>query len=308
MAGLPHCDTSQMVQSTQKNRRKKTKDMLLAFDVGNTNIVVGVFKGKKLIQNFRMETDKDKSADEYGMLIHELFSYNHLNMTDVKDVIISTVVPSISYTLQHLSIKYFNIRAIEVGPGIKTGMVIKYDNPKQVGADRVVNAVAAFHKYGGPLIVIDFGTATTFCCISDKCEYLGGTIAPGIKISSDALFEKTAKLPRVELIEPGHVICRNTIESMQSGLVYGHMGVVDFIVRKMKEEYYQTTGDRDSKITVVATGGLATMVSRGVEAIDHVDHLLTLEGLNLIYEKNKNNFGNRNNQSREHIETQAENE
>ena len=282
--------------------------MLLAFDVGNTNIVLGVFKGKKLIQNWRMETDKDKSADEYGMLINQLFKYHNLNTADVKDVIISTVVPSISYTLQHLSIKYFNIRAIEVGPGIKTGMVIKYDNPKQVGADRIVNAVAAYHKYGGPLIVIDFGTATTFCCITEKCEYIGGTIAPGIKISSDALFEKTAKLPRVELIAPGHVICRNTIESMQSGLVYGHMGVADYIIRKMKDEYLNMTGGDASKVTVVATGGLATMISHGVDSIDHVDRLLTLEGLQIIYEKNKNNFGNRNNSSRENIEMRAEND
>ena len=280
--------------------------MLLAFDVGNTNIVLGVFKGKKLIQSWRMETDKNKSADEYGMIIRNLFDYHGLNMSDVKDAIISTVVPSISYTLQHLSIKYFNIRAIEVGPGIKTGMVIKYDNPKQVGADRIVNAVAAYAKYGGPLIVIDFGTATTFCCISEKCEYLGGTIAPGLKISSDALFEKTAKLPRVELSEPGHVICRNTIESMQSGLVYGHMGVVDYIIRKMKQEYQTMTGGNPKDMTVVATGGLATMVSKGVESIDHVDRLLTLEGLSLIYEKNKNNFGIRNNLSRENIQLKAE--
>ena len=280
--------------------------MLLAFDVGNTNVVLGVFKGKKLIQSWRMETDKNKSADEYGMIIRNLFDYHGLNMSDVKDAIISTVVPSISYTLQHLSIKYFNIRAIEVGPGIKTGMVIKYDNPKQVGADRIVNAVAAYAKYGGPLIVIDFGTATTFCCISEKCEYLGGTIAPGLKISSDALFEKTAKLPRVELSEPGHVICRNTIESMQSGLVYGHMGVVDYIIRKMKQEYQTMTGGNPKDMTVVATGGLATMVSKGVESIDHVDRLLTLEGLSLIYEKNKNNFGNRNNLSRENIQLKAE--
>lgn len=285
--------------------------MLLAFDVGNTNIVLGVFKGNKLIENWRMETDKNKSADEYGMLINQFFSYSNLKMSDVKDVIISTVVPSISYTLQHLSVKYFNIRAIEVGPGIKTGMVIKYDNPKQVGADRIVNAVAAYNKYGGPLIIIDFGTCTTFCCISDKCEYLGGTIAPGIKISSDALFEKTAKLPRVELIEPGHAICRNTNESMQSGLVYGHMGVVDFIIRKIKQEYVEMKGGSPEDITVVATGGLATMVSKGVDAINHVDRLLTLEGLQMIYEKNKNNFGNRascSKENKESIELRAQND
>ncbi len=283
--------------------------MLLAFDVGNTNIVMGVFDGEKLVENFRMKTDKDKSADEYGMLIEQLFVHNGLRIEDVSDVIISTVVPSISYTLQHLSIKYFNIRAIDVGPGIKTGMIIKYDNPKQVGADRIVNAVSAFDKYGGPLIVVDIGTATTFCCISDKCEYLGGTIAPGIKISSDALFEKTAKLPRVELLEPGHVVCRNTIESIQSGLVYGHMGVVDFIIRKMKREYSEHTGKPESSVKVIATGGLATMISKGINTIDHVDRLLTLEGLRIIYDKNRYNFSNRNKlsrESRESIEIQAE--
>ncbi|MDD7409346.1 MAG: type III pantothenate kinase [Firmicutes bacterium] len=279
--------------------------MLMAFDVGNTNIVLGVFDGKNLIQSWRLQTDKEKSADEYGMIINELFKYNGLNIKDVDDVIISTVVPSISYTLQHLAIKYFNIRAIEVGPGIKTGMVIKYDNPKQVGADRIVNAVAAYHKYGGPLIVIDFGTATTFCCISENCEYLGGTIAPGLVISSDALFEKTAKLPRVELLEPGHVICRNTIESMQSGLVYGHMGVVDFIVNKMKEEYMEKYAGSDKPIQVIATGGLATMVSRGAKSIDKVDRLLTLEGLQFIYEKNRNNFSRRSRESSESIELKA---
>lgn len=283
--------------------------MLLAFDVGNTNIVMGVFDDNKLVENFRMKTDKDKSADEYGMLIEQLFIHNGLRIEDVSDVIISTVVPSISYTLQHLSIKYFNIRAIDVGPGIKTGMIIKYDNPKQVGADRIVNAVSAFDKYGGPLIIVDIGTATTFCCVSDKCEYLGGTIAPGIKISSDALFEKTAKLPRVELLEPGHVVCRNTIDSIQAGLVYGHMGMVDFIIRKMKREYSEHTGEAESNIKVIATGGLATMISKGIDSIDHVDRLLTLEGLRLIYDKNRNNFSNRNKlsrQSRENIEIQAE--
>ena len=266
--------------------------MLMGFDVGNTNIVLGVFDGKNLVQNWRMETDKHKSADEYGMIINELFKFHGMDMKDIDDVIISTVVPSISYTLQHLAIKYFNIRAIEVGPGIKTGMVIKYDNPKQVGADRIVNAVAAYEKYGGPLIVIDFGTATTFCCISEKCEYLGGTIAPGLKISSDALFEKTAQLPRVELLGPGHVICRNTIESMQAGLVYGHMGLVEFIVQKMKKElaeYCAKEGVREEDIKVIATGGLATMIDQGVDCIDYVDKLLTLEGLELIYRKHKKN-------------------
>lgn len=181
--------------------------MLLAFDVGNTNIVLGVFKDGKMITSWRLETDNNKSADEYGMIIGALFKYEGLSQDDVKDVIISTVVPSVLYTLQHLSQKYFHRKAIVIGAGIRTGLVIKYDNPKQVGSDRIVNAVAAHAKYGGPLIIIDFGTATTFCAVSEKAEYIGGTIAPGLKISSEALFEKTAKLPKVELEEPGHVIC-----------------------------------------------------------------------------------------------------
>lgn len=261
--------------------------MLLAFDVGNTNIVLGIFKDGKMITNWRLETDNGKSADEYGMIIGQLFKYEGLEVDDVKDVIISTVVPSVLYTLQHLSMKYFHKKAMVIGPGIKTGLIVKYDNPKQVGADRVVNAVAAHAKYGGPLIVIDFGTATTFCAISEKAEYIGGTIAPGLKISSDALFEKTAKLPKVELEEPGHVICRNTINSIQSGLVYGHMGMVDYIVKKMKKELQEYSHDDTIEVKVIATGGLATLIDAGIDCIDHVDKLLTLEGLELIYRKNK---------------------
>ncbi len=260
--------------------------MLLAFDVGNTNIVLGVFKEGELIQNWRLETDNNKSADEYGMVINQLFTYEGLETREVKDVIISTVVPSILYTLQHLSMKYFHKRAIVIGPGIKTGLIVKYDNPKQVGADRIVNAVAAYAKYGGPLVVIDFGTATTFCAITENAEYLGGTIAPGVKIASDALFEKTAKLPKVELEEPGHAICKNTIESMQSGLVYGHMGMVEYITKKMKKELANLT-QSGKEVTVVATGGLASLIEQGIDCIDHVDKMLTLEGLQLIYQKNK---------------------
>lgn len=260
--------------------------MLLAFDVGNTNIVLGVFQDGELIQNWRLETDNNKSADEYGMLVNQLFQYEGLDPAQVEDVIISTVVPSVLFTLQHLSMKYFNKRALVIGPGIKTGLIVKYDNPKQVGADRIVNAVAAHAKYGGPLIIIDFGTATTFCAISEKAEYLGGTIAPGLKISSEALFEKTAKLPKVELEEPGSVICRNTIHSMQSGLVYGHMGMVDYIIKKMKKELQEYSGS-ECRVKVIATGGLATLIDSGIDTIDYVDKMLTLEGLELIYRKNK---------------------
>ncbi|MDR3295678.1 MAG: type III pantothenate kinase [Clostridiales Family XIII bacterium] len=260
--------------------------MLLAFDVGNTNIVMGAFKDGNLIQNWRLETHNNKSADEYGMVINQLFDFEGIDINSVKDVIISTVVPSMLYTLQHMSMKYFKKRALVIGPGIKTGLVVKYDNPKQVGADRIVNAVSALSKYGGPLVIVDLGTATTFCAVTEKWEYLGGSIAPGLKISSDALFEKTAKLPRVELEEPGRVICRNTIESMQSGLVYGHMGMVDFITNRMKKELTKYAPS-EKPVRVVATGGIVNMIDNGIGCIDIVDKLLTLEGLQFIYEKNR---------------------
>ena len=260
--------------------------MLLAFDVGNTNIVLGVFKEGKLIENWRLETDPRKSADEYGMLINQLFDHSNLDVKNVKDIIIATVVPSVLYTLQHLATKYFNRKAIVIESGVKTGLIIRYDNPKQVGSDRIVNAVAAYTKYKGPLILIDFGTATTFCAVTDKAEYLGGAIAPGLKISSEALFSKTSKLPKVELDVPNTVICKNTIQSMQSGLVYGHMGMVDFIIRKMKVEL-EKMGEPPEEIKVIATGGLATLISEGVDQIDIVDKMLTLEGLRIIYDKNK---------------------
>jgi type III pantothenate kinase len=260
--------------------------MLLAFDVGNTNIVLGVFKGDKLIQSWRMETMGSRSADEYGMIIGQLFAHDGLDPSGVRDVIISTVVPSVLYTMQHVAVKYFKRRAIVVGPGIKTGLTIKYENPSQVGADRIVNAVAALAKYRGPLIIVDLGTATTFCAVTENWEYLGGSIAPGIKISSEALFEKTAKLPRVELEEPGRTICRTTSESMQSGLVYGHMGMIEFIINRMKKELTEYAPAR-LPVRVIATGGLASMMAAGIDGIDYVDRLLTLEGLRYIYEKNK---------------------
>lgn len=260
--------------------------MLVAFDVGNTNIVVGVYSGRQLLKSWRMETNYTKSADEYGMLLNQLFAYDGLDIHEVDDVIISTVVPSILYTLQHLSQKYFNRQAIVVGPGIKTGLVVKYDNPKQLGADRIVNAVAAVDQYEGHLIVIDFGTATTICAITDNSEYLGGVIVPGIKISSDALFEKTAKLPKVEIEAPGHVICRNTNDGIKAGLVYGNIGMVEYIVTRMKAEVAEYTGD-NKPVTVIATGGLATLIADETPCIDHIDKLLTLTGLERIYEKNK---------------------
>ncbi|MGI6212318.1 MAG: type III pantothenate kinase [Anaerovoracaceae bacterium] len=260
--------------------------MLLAFDIGNSNTVLGLYQGEELKVSWRIETDSKKSADEYGVLIGSLFSMENYKFSDVDAVIISTVVPSVLYTVQHMAQKYFHVRPIVVESGVKTGLIVKYDNPKQVGADRIVNAVAAYNKYGGPLIIIDFGTATTFCAVSDKAEYFGGTIAPGLKIASEALFSQTSKLPKVELEEPGRTICRNTIQSMQSGLIYGHMGMVEFLVRAMRKELKELTGT-DKKITVVATGGLATMIASGVDCIDIVDRMLTLDGLRIIYDKNR---------------------
>ncbi len=255
--------------------------MLLAFDVGNSNIVLGVFKDGKLTNHWRMSTDKSKSSDELGMFVNQLFQYEGLKLTDVEDVIISSVVPTIMYSLQHMALSYCNREAIVVGPGIKTGMNIKYDNPRQVGADRIVNAVAAVKKYGGPLIVVDFGTATTYCAISPKEEYLGGSIMPGIKISSDALFQRAAKLTRVELVKPDRLICKNTTASIQAGVIYGYVGSVDYIVDRMKEEL------GGGHIQVVATGGLASLIASESKTIDVVDKFLTLEGLQYIYEMNR---------------------
>lgn len=255
--------------------------MLLAVDVGNTNIVLGLFEGDELLMNWRISTDKNKTADELGMVVVQLFEHNQLSREKVSDVIISSVVPSIMYSLQHMASKYFNCEAMVIGPGIKTGMDVKYDNPKQVGADRIVNAVAGFKKYGGPLIIVDFGTATTFCAISADYKYLGGSIAPGIKISSDALYQNAAKLTKVELVKPDRVICKNTTESIQSGVLLGYVGLVEYIVKRMKKEL------KAPDAIVVATGGLATMICEETDSIDHIDRLLTLEGLLIIYKLNR---------------------
>lgn len=264
------------------------KDILLAFDIGNTNIVVGVFREKELVTNWRMETNKGRSADEYGMTLKQLFEFEGLSMEAVEDIIISTVVPSLTYTMQHMAAKYFGVKAIVVAAGIKTGLIVKYDNPKALGSDRIVNSVAAYEKHKCPTIVIDFGTATTIDAVSGAGEFLGGTIIPGIKIASNALFEKTAKLPKVDLEAPGHVICRNTIEGIQSGVVYGNMGIVEYIVGRMKKEMIQITGSTDP-IKVIATGGMSTLIASEISCIDEIDKMLTLDGLALIYEKNKTN-------------------
>ena len=207
--------------------------MLLVFDVGNTNMVIGVYEGKTLVKDWRICTDIHKTSDEYGMLIGNLLAHDKIDLKSVDDVIISSVVPNVMHALENFCIKYCEKKPMVVGPGIKTGLNIKYDNPKQVGADRIVNAVAGIEKYGSPLIIVDFGTATTFCAISEKAEYLGGTICPGLKISSEALFNGAAKLPRVELIKPGKTICKATVEAMQSGIIYGYVGQVEKIISMM---------------------------------------------------------------------------
>ncbi len=261
--------------------------MLLVFDVGNTNIVLGIYDEDQLVDSWRIATDKEKTSDEYGMLINQLFLYGKWDPNVIKDVIISSVVPNIMYSLEHAVRKFFNVEPLVVGPGIKTGMNIKYDNPKQVGADRIVNAVAAFEKYGGPLIIVDFGTATTFCAIAASGDYLGGTIAPGIKIASEALFQRAAKLPRVELVKPGKVICKNTVNSIQSGVIYGYVGLVEYIIKKMMQEL------KSESIKVIATGGLSSLIASETEYIHVVDKLLTLDGLRIIYSRNQEERSNK---------------
>ena len=258
--------------------------MIFVLDVGNTNIVLGIYKEKELLVDWRLSTDHKRSSDEYGIQVRQLFEQNNIKISDIEGVIISSVVPNIMYSLEHMIRKYFDKTPIVVGPGVKTGINIKYDNPKEVGADRIVNAVSAFDIYKSSMIIIDFGTATTFCAITKNGDYLGGTICPGVKISSDALFEKAAKLPRVELSKPETVICKNTVASMQAGIVYGYIGQVDYIVRKMKEEMMAKGEDEP---IVIATGGLAKLISEESSTIDKVESFLTLDGLRIIYEKNR---------------------
>ena len=227
--------------------------MLLTVDVGNTNVVLGVFENRKMIGSWRMATDNKRSADEYGVIIDQMFRHDGISPKDIDDAIISTVVPSLLFTLQHMCLKYFNITPLVVETGIKTGLKIKCDDPRQIGSDRIVNAVAAHAKYDGPLIVVDFGTATTFCVVTEDAEFLGGAIAPGIKTSATALFEHTAKLPNVDLETPNRVICKNTIENMQAGLIFGQMGLAERIIEGMKKELVSDYGKKYEDIKVIAT-------------------------------------------------------
>ena len=257
--------------------------MLLVIDVGNTNTVLGLFDDESLIHDWRIRTEIDHTVDEYGVLIFNLYQSSRLKAKEIKsvtDIIISCVVPPMLNILEPLCIKYFGIKPMIVGPGIKTGMPIFYDNPKEVGADRIVNAVAAYEKYRQESIIVDFGTATTFDYVSPKGEYMGGCIAPGIVISIEALFERASKLPRVEFSKPKTVITKDTVSAIQAGIMFGYAGLVDGIVNRMKAEV-------KTKPLVIATGGLARVIAPETKTIEKIEDMLTLDGLRIIYDLNK---------------------
>jgi len=254
--------------------------MLLVIDIGNTNIVFGVYRGDTLINHWRVSTVLDRTADEYAIVLNSMLYFEKVRLVDIQSVIISCVVPPLLVPFQSICRKYIGVQPLIVEPGMKTGMPILYENPQEVGADRIVNAVAGYEKHKKALIIVDFGTATTFDYVTPKGEYVGGAIAPGVVISLEALFERASKLPRVQLIMPKEIIGRNTVTAMQAGTVYGYVSLVDGIVARMKEAV-------GTKPWVIATGGLANLVFQESRSLDEVDEFLTLNGLKILYEKNK---------------------
>ena len=254
--------------------------MILVVDVGNTNIVLGLYEGQSLRHHWRLSTNRSATVDEYGVMIHNLFQLAGVRAEQIEGVILSCVVPPIMNTLERLFEAYVGKQALVVGPGIKTGLNIRYENPREVGADRIVNAVAGIEQYGTPLVVVDFGTATTFDYIDASGAYLGGAIVPGIGISAEALYQRAAKLPRIELSKPKTVIGRNTVAAMQSGIIYGYAGQVDGIVKRIRQEF-------GVQPRVIATGGMADLIAGESETIETVNPLLTLEGLRIVYERNR---------------------
>jgi type III pantothenate kinase len=255
--------------------------MLLAVDVGNTNIVYGVFDGEVLVHQFRVESHRSRTADEYAVTLRQLLQMAGLSVADVTASIVASVVPPLTEVTCDLIRKAFGHEPVVVGPGVRTGMAILYENPREVGADRIVNAVAAYERVGGGVIVVDFGTATTFDCVTPKGEYLGGVIAPGIQISADALFSRAARLSRVEIARPPRVVGRNTLHSMQSGIVYGYVGLVDGLLDRLR-------GELDYPCDTIATGGLAGLIAPLTRSIATVDDTLTLRGLRILFDRNRN--------------------